>query len=135
LTIAQDAALRDKRRALGRALAAGIKGDDAQIDDELLFIRAVADVDTPHIKLLTILSDDQPIPGKLSGSVLHGGWSLATVAAHHPEFGGVLPALVWTLESHGLIQAVRSATPTSAVAYSLTSAGRQLLDRLATPTA
>lgn len=31
LGIAQDAALRDKRRALGRALAAGIAGDDARI--------------------------------------------------------------------------------------------------------
>ena len=48
LSIAQDAALRDKRRALGRSLAAGIAGDDAQIDDELLFIRAVADIDRPQ---------------------------------------------------------------------------------------
>jgi len=131
LGVAQDAALRDKRRALGRALAAGIEGDDAQIDDELLFIRAVADVDVPHIKLLKVLSEDQPLKGQLSGSVFHGGWSLATVAARHPEFGGALPALVWTLESHSLIQTVRSATPTTAVAYAITSAGRQLLDRLA----
>jgi hypothetical protein len=131
LGVAQDAALRDKRRALGRALAAGIEGDDARIDDELLFIRAVADVDVPHIKLLKVLSEDQPFPGQLSGSVFHGGWSLATVAARHPEFGGALPALIWTLESHSLIQTVRSATPTTAVAYTITSAGRRLLDRLA----
>jgi hypothetical protein len=45
LTIAQDTALRNKRRALGRALAAGVMGDDARIDEELLFIRAVADID------------------------------------------------------------------------------------------
>lgn len=131
LGVAQDAALRDKRRALGRALAAGIEGDDARIDDELLFIRAVADVDIPHIKLLKVLSEDQPSPGQLSGSVFHDGWSLATVAARHPEFGGALPALVWTLESHALIQSVRSATPATAVAYTVTSAGRHLLDRLA----
>jgi hypothetical protein len=131
LGVAQDAALRDKRRALGRALASGIEGDDARIDDELLFIRAVADVDVPYIKLLRVLSQDQPSPGQLSGSVFHGGWSLATVAARHPEFGGALPALIWTLESHALIQTVRSATPTTAVSYTVTSAGRQLLDRLA----
>jgi hypothetical protein len=52
LTVAQDTALRDKVRALGRALAAGIAGGDVKIDDELLFIRAVADIDTPHIRLL-----------------------------------------------------------------------------------
>jgi hypothetical protein len=90
---AEDTALRDKRRALGRALAAGIEGDDARVDDELLFTRAVADVDVPHIKLLKVLSADQPFPGQLSGGVLHGGWSLSTVAARHPEFGAALPAL------------------------------------------
>jgi hypothetical protein len=52
LTIAQDTALRNKRRALGRALAAGVMGDDARIDEELLFIRAVADIDELHIRVL-----------------------------------------------------------------------------------
>jgi hypothetical protein len=129
LGIAQDTALRDKRRALGRALAAGIKGDDARIDDELLFIRAVADVDVPHIKLLTVLREDHP--GRQSGSVF--GWSLGTIGARHPEFGGTLPALIWTLESHGLIQALRSSGPyqSSTGVYSITAAGRQLLERLA----
>jgi hypothetical protein len=131
LGIAQDTALRDKRRALGRALAAGIAGDDARIDDELLFVRAVADVDIPHIKLLKILSEDQqPIRGSLGGSVVNG-WSLTTVAAQHPEFGGTLPALIWTLESHALVQTTRIGTPSSAVQYGITSAGRHLLDRLA----
>lgn len=131
LSIAQDAALRDKRRALGRALAAGIEGDDARIDDELLFVRAIADVDEPHIKLLRILSKDQPIRGSLGGTVSPGGWSLAVAAERHPEFGGVLPALVWTLESHALIQVIRAATPSSAVVYAITSMGRLLLQRLA----
>ena len=60
--IAQDTALRDKRRALGRALAAGIEGDDAKIDDELLFIRAIADIDTPHIRLLALMAKNSPPP-------------------------------------------------------------------------
>lgn len=133
LGIAQDAALRDKRRALGRALAAGIAGDDARIDDELLFIRAVADIDAPHIRLLALISDDQPFPGRLSGSVFHGGWSLGTIAARDRGFGEALPALIGTLESHGLIQALRSSTPyqSSTAAYSITAAGSQLLQRLA----
>jgi hypothetical protein len=36
LSIAHDTALRDKRRALGRAPTAGITGGDAEIDAELL---------------------------------------------------------------------------------------------------
>ena len=130
LVIAQDTAMRDKRRALGRALAAGIRGDGARIDEELLFVRAIADVGIPHIKLLKILSEKQePIRGSGGGSAPQGR-SLAAVAAQHPEFGGTLPALIWTLESHALIQTSRLATPTSAVQYTVTSAGRQLLDRL-----
>ena len=133
LTIAQDTALRDKRRALGRALAAGIAGDDAKIDDELLFIRAVADIDTPHIRLLALMAGERIPPGKDSGSVFHGGWSLPTIAARDPGLGEAVPALLSTLESHGLVRAMQSSTPWTAAqaAYDVTSAGRTLLERLA----
>jgi hypothetical protein len=132
LDIAQDAALRDKRRALGRALAAGIAGDDARVDDELLFIRAIADIDEPHIRLLTLMASDRPLPGKLSGSVFHGGWSTGVIAARDPGFGDALPALIWGLEAHGLIRAESGSTPwQSRQAYNVTPAGSQLLERLA----
>jgi hypothetical protein len=79
------------------------------------------------------ISDDQPLPGRLSGSVFHGGWSPGTIAARDRGFGEALPALIGTLESHGLIQALRSSTPyqSSTAAYSITAAGNQLLQRLA----
>jgi hypothetical protein len=132
LTIAQDTALRDKRRALGRALAAGIGGDDAKIDDELLFVRAVADIDTPHIRLLALMAGERIPPGQESGSVFHGGWSLATIAARDPGLGEAVPALLATLESHGLIRTVQSSTPWQGArsAYDVTDAGRTLLERL-----
>jgi hypothetical protein len=60
------AALRDKRRALGRALAAGVMGDDARIDEEMLFMRAVDDLDEMHLRLLgraRLLSDSQVYAG------------------------------------------------------------------------
>jgi hypothetical protein len=66
MRIAQDTALRDKRRALGRALAAGVMGDDARIDEELLFMRAVDDLDEMHLRLLgraRLLSDSQVYAG------------------------------------------------------------------------
>jgi hypothetical protein len=132
LTIAEDTALRDKRRALGRALAAGIAGDDAKIDDELLFIRAVADIDTPHIRLLARMADENIPPGKESGSIFHGGWSLAAIAARDPGLGEAVPAILSTLESHGLVRAVQGSTPWQGAirAYGITSAGRTLLERL-----
>ncbi len=40
----------DKRRALARSLAAAIVGEDAVLDEEFLFVRAVADLDSPHIR-------------------------------------------------------------------------------------
>ena len=85
LGVAQDTSLRDKRRALGRALAAGIAGDDARIDDELLFIRAIADLDEPHIRLLALLATKRAMAGDgLSGNILQGGWSPGAIAAHDP---------------------------------------------------
>jgi hypothetical protein len=132
LTVAQDTALRDKRRALGRALAAGIVGDDAKIDDELLFVRAVADIDTPHIRLLALMASESIPASGLSGSVFHGGWSLATMMARDPGLGEAVPVLLTTLESHGLVRPMQSSTPWQAprAAYDVTDAGRTLLERL-----
>lgn len=63
MRIAQDTAMRDKRRALGRALAAGVMGDDARIDEEMLFMRAIDDLDEMHIRLLGRM-DSFPSPQK-----------------------------------------------------------------------
>ena len=97
------------------------------------FIRAVADVDEPHIRLLALMASERPLPGKLSGSVCHAGWSTGAIAARDPGFGDSLPALIWTLEAHGLIRAEASSTPwpTSREAYNVTQAASQLLERLA----
>lgn len=128
LLIGMDAALQDKRRALGRALVAGIAGDDARIDDELLFIRAVADIDTPHIKLLARLAAE---PASHDGWQL-GYWDGSTIQAQIPELGDSWRSLLATLELHGLVQTVESSTPWqgSRVAYRITIRGQQMLDRL-----
>lgn len=133
LTIAQDTALRDKRRALGRALASGIAGDDAKIGDELLFVRAVADMDTLHIRLLALIAGEGISPGKQSGSVFHGGWSLAAIVARDPGLGKAIPALLAILESNGLVRRLQSSTPWQGAiaAYDITAMGRTLLERLA----
>lgn len=129
LVIAQDTALRQKRRALGRALAAGVTGDDAQIDDELLFIRAVSDLDAPHIKMLDKMADGPP----LQPNFPLGYWDTRTIPAQMPEFGDSWPALLSALELHGLTSPFQSSTPYqgSRTAYVVTRLGHSMLARLA----
>jgi hypothetical protein len=122
LRIAQDTALREKRRALGRALAAGVMGDDARIDEELLFIRAVEDIDEIHIRLLGRLAD---------GSQSTAG----DIARADPGLQNGLLALLGQMQSHGLIDSRSPVTPGGAMTpeprYFITDWGRAFLARLA----
>jgi len=123
LRIAQDTARRDKRRALGRALAAGVMGDDARIDEEMLFIRAVDDIDEMHIRLLARLA----LPA--------GAWTAPSIVQADPGLAGGVHALLGTLESHGLIESSRPVPPGGAsrgqAIYHITGSGQAFLARLA----
>ncbi len=124
LRIAQDTALRNKRRALGRALAAGVMGDDARIDEELLFIRAVEDIDEMHIRLLARMATTPAGPG---------GWMASTLVAADRGLADGIRALLGTLELHGLIAARVSSGRVQGpqeTRYDFTDAGRRFLDRL-----
>lgn len=130
LFIAQDTALRSKRRALGRALAAGVMGDDAKLDEELLFIRAVADVDEMHIRLLQRML--QPGPTVDRGT---RWWTADSVAAADPGIAPGVLGLLGTLELHGLVATAISsraipAAVSSVTTYSVTPVGRHFLARL-----
>ena len=134
MRIAQDTALRDKRRALGRALAAGVMGDDARIDEELLFMRAVDDLDEMHLRLLgraRLLSDSQVYAGL-------AGWTPSIIVQADPGLAAGIGALLGALELHGLIEQppVRGALPprgpsNEQMFYLITDAGRAFLSRLA----
>jgi hypothetical protein len=132
LLIAQDTALRDKRRALGRALAAGVAGDDARINEELLVSRAIADLDEYHIRLLAFLGSKLAGPGEKSGNILQRGWSPSAIDAADPGFGLNLRPVLATLELHGLIQTEQGASPfqPAGVAYNIRGLGQRLLRRL-----
>jgi hypothetical protein len=56
LTIAQDTSMRDKRRALGRALAIALDDNGTKVDNEIAFVRMLADLDPVHIRVLKIMS-------------------------------------------------------------------------------
>jgi hypothetical protein len=124
LTIAQDTALRERRRALGRALAAGVMGDDAKIDEELLFIEAVADLSEPHIRLLARMEHDAQPPGM----------SPIRASQEDSGLGDAIFALFGTLEAHGLIvrrmPGTRMSGPEQSYYY-ISALGREFLQRLA----
>jgi len=123
LAVAQDAAWQNKRRALGRALAVGVMGDDARIDEEMLFIRAVDDIDEAHVRLLGHLAE--------GGRPTLGGIALADPGLQY----GLL-ALLGRLHSIGLVDSRAPVTPGGAMTpepyYLITDLGRDFLIRLPT---
>jgi hypothetical protein len=125
LAVAQDAAWRNKRRALGRALAAGVMGDDARIDEEMLFIRAVDDLDEVHVRLL----------GRLAAG---GRPTAGDIALVDPGLQYGLLALLGRLQSIGLVDSRAPVTPGGAMTpepyYFITNLGRDFIIRLADET-
>jgi hypothetical protein len=121
LVAAQDTARRDKRRALGRALAAGVMGDTARINEELLFVRAVDDINELHIRTLGHLTGGRRL-------------TAADLAATDPGLANGAVALLNQLQSHGLIDSRAPVTPGGAMTpepyYFITDSGRGFLDRL-----
>jgi hypothetical protein len=97
LTIAQDTAMRDRRRALGRALASAASDTGTKVDEELLFIRVLADLDEPHIRVLRLMSTPLSVSGLHGRSrrrILASAWALQSVLARHQLISGgheVLP--------------------------------------------
>lgn len=127
LTAAQDTALREKRRALGRALADAVCGD-ADVNDELLFIRAVADLDAPHIAVLKVISLAPPAIRPFPRA-----WTYKAVLEKLPVLGDTLSAILATLELHTLVskmQLTAGSGQASIDLYNILPRGRLFIGRL-----
>lgn len=131
LAIAQDTALREKRRALGRALANGVMNDEATIDMELLFISAIADLDETHIRVLARIPVVPPPDQRPSGI------TPSRLLQEDPGVGEGVYALLGALEMHGLIlrhmggvAAVGGAVHLGEPFFTITQLGQGLLQRL-----
>jgi hypothetical protein len=127
LTSAQDTALREKRRALGRALADGVCGD-SDVNDELLFIRAVADLDAPHIVVLKTTGLDPPAIRPFPRA-----WTYDAILERLPALADTLMAILLTLELHTLISKMQLTTGSGQAAvalYNILPRGRLFLSRL-----
>jgi hypothetical protein len=124
LSIAQDTAMRDKRRALGRALASAASDIGTKVDEELLFIRVVADLDEPHVRLL-----------RLMNTAPHTQWAPWKVLEEDP--GLTSPwALMSVLTRHQLISGGYEVLPPRTEIrpdYTITEYGEWFLTRLAEP--
>jgi hypothetical protein len=128
LTSAQDTAVREKRRALAIALADGICGT-TDINDEILFIRAISNLDRPDIAVLKVIGSVPP-PDR----VMPRAWTRGAILQRLPQLGEALSAVLSTLELHTLIFNMPLAADSGQIStdfYRVTSRGRQFLNRLA----
>lgn len=134
LIIAQDTALRDKRRALGRALAAGVADSGTRVDEELLFIRVLDDLDEPHIRLLRLMNTASP---HLADQGEVGAWMPSTIGDADSGLRDAAYAMLVTLERHNLVwtsgEEYHTAEGSMEPEYTITRYGQWLLERLADP--
>ncbi|MFD7026129.1 hypothetical protein [Promicromonospora sukumoe] len=111
---------KDKIRGLGRALADGVLADDdARLDETHLILRAMDDLEAPHITVLDFLVnfypgkvwqgeqteppmriEDDPSAGDRSDS--RSRWKVLELEFARPGFRGSVQSLLGTLQRHGL---------------------------------
>jgi hypothetical protein len=136
LTTASDAAMRDKRRALGRALAAAASDTGTKVDTEMLFIRALEDLDEPSIRVLRIMST---VPEHLAstGDGNTRQWFPWSIAKADPGLSDTAWAFLGPLQRHGLVSATTGAYPmpigTMEHQFEITQYGDWFIARLAEP--
>ncbi len=129
LTAASITNMDAKIDALGRALATGALSDDgAVIDIEIYFVRALADVEVPHVRVLQIVSVDRI---KQENGVMYKvpalAWTEAQIAQRYPQSRALLPSLLSTLTALGAIRDVAVGTLDYVPAYRATEFGDELL--------
>lgn len=139
LRIAQDAGVGEKLLIASRALASGaLAKDDAEVELEVLMMRAVQDLDMVHFRLLhkfTMSATElglQETPEHTSPPSALNPLQLVMVA---PELEDVIPTLTAVLQSHGLLEAiVPGATwadpKIKLVQWRITQQGQILVDRM-----
>ncbi|GAA1868714.1 hypothetical protein [Myceligenerans crystallogenes] len=115
---------KDKIRGLGRALADGILAEDtAKLDETHLILRAMDDLEAPHIAVLNYLANFWPPTLAAGGTVVREPaplnaadhaerawrgrprWTVQQVIAAREGFADAVPSLLGTLQRHGLASA------------------------------
>lgn len=142
LTVAQDSAMRDKRRALGRILANAAEETGTVVDMQFLHARVIADLDPVHVRLLRLMSSTpehlrrHATERGLDPEVAARRWYQWSVAAADPGLSEAFWAAVQVLERHRLVWSLgESWTPSGTMEpeYEITGYGDFLLNLLHDP--
>jgi hypothetical protein len=124
LAVAQDTAMRDKRRALGRVVAAAASDTGTKVDTEMLFLRVLADLDEPHIRVLRLMAKPPQV------------WTATGIGEDDPGLKETAAIILQGLQRHELVKpgaSVRTSRGWPEPQYTVTSHGIQVLVRLAEP--
>lgn len=144
LTTAQDTAMRDKRRALGRALANALGDAGTKVNDEIAFVRMLADLDPVHIRVLKIMSSRPRHLDQVAVQMNAADdpktarqWYEWSIVAADPGLEGSVWGTLQVLERHGLIwdRGEQLVPPPHGMQheYEISPYGDYLIDRLAAP--
>jgi len=144
LTVAQDTAMRDKRRALGRALANALDDTGTRVDTEIAFVRMLADLDPVHIRVLKIMSHRPKHLDRVAAQMNAADdptairqWYEWSIVDADPGLEGAVYGALRDLERHGLIwdRGEQITPPPHGMQheYEITPYGDYLIDRLAAP--
>jgi hypothetical protein len=133
--------MRDKWRALGRVLAAAADETSTKVDDEMLFIRVLADLDPPHIRCLRIMAAEPPYLDAVNrqrqavGEPVVRQWHPSDIANQDPGLADTVWALLPVLARNHLIAGGHEVFTWAGreSEYVITSYGDHVLARLAEP--
>jgi hypothetical protein len=134
LAVAMDTAMRDKRRALGRSVASAADETGTAVDDELVFIRVLADLGEAHVRLLRLMST---VPGHITTQgIAVRQWYPWSICQADPGLARTVWQLLQVLDRHGLISGGSEHWVPGGVMepeYEITPYGEWFLNRLAAP--
>jgi hypothetical protein len=85
--------------------------DDAGIEADTVMVQVLADLDTPHIRVLHTWATEQIANQVNAAPLLAWDWAMSQLKLRWPEYANVISPLVATLEQRGL---VREVTPAAA---------------------
>jgi hypothetical protein len=81
--------------------------DDSRIDADTVMITVLADLETPHIRILHSWVGENPSEYVLDASPPPSrDWAMSQLQLKWPEYGGLIAPLVATLERHRLVTEV-----------------------------
>lgn len=125
--------LEQKLPALAKVLAAALD-PDGRVDEAVVLAAALDDLEAPHIQLLTLIVQHEVAPVLAQyPDTGKAGWNTDQLRDALPQMRLVLPAVIQTLDRHGLVadRADRETyAGTGRARYGATDLGRRCVDLL-----